>query len=158
MKPNEMFASRDTLEEAHEYCMDVVRALPKDTQFVVTTAINVLINTALKTQGPSPKDITPNWSSATKIHLAQIKTDAQALQAIRNDLAPFALVVTELTRQKSETADMVQHLFVALSLLFGLEAEDLAEEVIAFEKHMVEEICSQPDGLLELIRARTNKS
>lgn len=48
MKQNQMFSSRDTLEEAHEFATDIALSLDRGDQIYVLTAIHVLTNTAIK--------------------------------------------------------------------------------------------------------------
>lgn len=47
MKSCDLFAKRDTLEEALSYAETVTRGLPEETRLPVTTALWVVLNTAL---------------------------------------------------------------------------------------------------------------
>lgn len=131
-----LFSTRDSLEEAHAYAMEIVNTLPAEHRIGVLTAINVLTNTAISEINrldltsvlPVPLDDLPRECKLSEIPREKLQVMIRTLLAptiSELHTASRLPILGELTEGASSFTAMV-------AVLFGVPSSQLVEEVKAF--------------------------
>ena len=106
MEQHPLFSSRDTLDEAVVYGVNLINSIPPEHRMTAFTAFHTLSNTALKLQEPAMRNLTPDWHSPTK-QLSDDLTMSQAelFQQLRTLVAPLTYSLI-LALDRAEDLDM----------------------------------------------------
>ena len=169
MEQHPLFSSRDTLDEALVYGVDLLNTLPPEHRMAAFTAFHVLSNTAIKLQEPAMKNLTPDWLNATKPGTHNT-TQAELLQQLRNMLAPFTYSIIIALDEAEERGmpgsllftdtggKMIDRICKILAAFFGLDKEAHEKEVQAFHDQMEKVMSKTPEELLAfLIKMRESR-
>ena len=147
MEQHPLFSSRDTLDEAVVYGVDLLTTLPSEYRMTAFTAFHVLSNTAIKLQGPAMKKLTPDWHSVLK-PVGPDTPRAELLQQLRNMLAPFtysSIMALDKAEEQgmpgsllfTETgSQMLNRICMILAALAGLDKPAHEQEVQDFHDQM----------------------
>ena len=169
MEQHPLFSSRDTLDEALVYGVDLLNTLPHEHRKTAFTAFHVLANTAIKLQEPSMKNLTPDWYSATKL-VTPDTPQVELFQQLRTTLAPFTYSII-LALNKAEECGMpglllftntggkmLDRICKILAALSGLDKEAHEKEVQEFHDQMENAMHKTPEELLAfLIKMRESR-
>ena len=157
MEQHPLFSSRDTLDEALVYGVDLLNTLPSEYRMTAFTAFHVLANTAIKLQGPAMKNLTPDWNSANK-SVGPDTPQAELFQQLRNMLAPFTYSILMALERAEEwglsggmlftptSAKAIERMCRILALLAGLDKEAHEKEVQAFHDQMEKAMLRESRG------------
>lgn len=138
---NEMFATRDSLEEAVTYGESLIAAIPAEdgARLAALTAFNVLRNTALR---EVEKVRQYHTEIATKEEIAKLGrtsvsnlTPAQArgiLDEMLVELGIVGLLVKKSRMFPPEVEDTIGHVTVIAAKVIGIELDDLLHRVKNF--------------------------
>ena len=131
-----LFSTRDSLEEAHAYAMEIVNTLPPEHRIGVLTAINVLTNTAISEI--NRLDLT----AVLPVPLDDLPRECKIKDLPREKLQVMIRTLVAPTVSELHTASKLPILgglvegttiFVAMvATLFGMDTKQTVEEVKAF--------------------------
>ena len=164
MEQHPLFSSRDTLDEAVVYGVNLINSLPPEHRMTAFTAFHVLSNTAIKLQEPAMQNLTPDWHSLTK-QLSDDLTMSQAelFQQLRTMVAPFTysiiLALDKAAYRGMGGAALFPHSGVKLlnrvcellARLSGLDKQAHEQEVKDFHDQMEQHMPKTPEELLAFL-------
>ena len=168
MEQHPLFSSRDSLDEAVVYGVQLLNTLPPEHRRTAFTAFHTLANTALKLAEPPLRNLTPSWEMQ-ELEVTPSTPDAVIFQYLRNMVAPLTdAVIMGDKRAKAQdmegslvlgrgSANLLRALIVRLAQLSGLDEEAHEKEYHAFHDKM-EEHLSKSDSLgavlVRILRSR----
>lgn len=139
-KPNPMFQSYATIEEALENANLLIKALPRESQLPAFTAVYCMMNTALKLlEEVKLEDTTPTLTIPQRQRPGDpgfpmqftIKdlSPSEALQVLRNELAGFVCLAMDIHHKAPHVGDEVLTMVMLVAQLFSLPPETVEKEV-----------------------------
>ena len=169
MEQHPLFSSRDTLDEAVVYGVDLLNSLPHEHRRTAFTAFHTLSNTAIKLQEPAMQNLTPDWHSPTK-QLSDDLTMSQAelFQQLRTRVAPFTdsiiLALDRASDRGMSDAALFSHPEVKilnrvcklLARLSGLDKQAHEKEFKDFHDQMEQTMPKTPEELLAFLAKMRN--
>lgn len=171
MEQHPLFSSRDTLDEAVVYGVELLNSLPPEHRRTAFTAFNTLSNTAIKLQDPAMRNLTPDWRSPTK-QLSDDLTMSQAelFQQLRNLVAPFTYSIIMAMdraddRGMSDAAlfshsgvKLLNRVCLLMARLSGLDKQAHEKEFNDFHDLVEQNTPKTPDELLAfLVKMRDSR-
>lgn len=162
MEQHPLFSSRDTLDEAVVYGVDLLNTLPSEHRMTAFTAFHVLANTAIKLQEPPMKNLTPDWHSPGK-NLDDELTQAELFQQLRDLVAPLtSSFISALDRAEEcgmsggmiftpPGGRLLKRICRLLSLLSGLDTLAHEQEVKDFHAQMEKAMPKTREELLAFL-------
>ena len=162
MEQHPLFSSRDTLDEAVVYGVELLNTLPPEYRMTAFTAFHVLANTALKLQEPAMKNLTPDWHSPGK-NLDDELTQAELFQQLRNMVAPLTSSIIYALDRAEECGKSGGMIFTPtggwvlkricrlLALLSGLDKLAHEQEVKDFQDQIEKAMSKTPEELITFL-------
>lgn len=131
---NDLFSSRDTLEEALAYANSVIEALPLEYRMAVFTAVNVVSNTAIKLLAEKDLSTVQPFSEEELKALDGARIDTlppyKLARLIRTEMATGSAIAFLLEQEQSPFATRIGSLFNALRALFQVPTDDYIQEML----------------------------
>ena len=171
MEQHPLFSSRDSLDEAVVYGVDLLNTLPPEHRRTAFTAFHVLANTAIKLQEPAMQNLTPDWHSPTK-QLSDDLTLSQAelFQQLRTMVAPFTYSII-LALDKADDLGMsdaalfphpgvklLHRVCTLMARLSGLDEQAHEKEFNDFQDQLEQTMPKTPEELLAfLVKMRDSR-
>lgn len=155
MQANQMFSSRDNLQDAVTYAQTVISALPSESQLPALTAMWIVANTALRT-GQDFASLQPHhMTRKERAELPPLKdtSPALAMQIVRNDLGALCNAARVLRDENHALAPLVGQIVMYLSIGAGLTPETAAKEAKEFMDRGLEELLSDPKAIVDLLQS-----
>lgn len=158
MEQHPLFSSRDTLDEAVVYGVDLINSLPPEHRRTAFTAFHVLSNTAIKLQEPLMRNLTPDWHTPIKQPDDDLTmSQAELFQQLRTMVAPLTYSITQARDMADErgmggSAIFTHHgvktlnrVCILVAQLSGLDRKAHEQEVNEFHDQM-EQVTSKITG------------
>lgn len=133
---NELFGSRETIEDAVEYAQNLINTLPLEHRMTALTAYWVVLNTALaKIEKLNPHNVRPIPVDdfPKEVKLSTLSQDQLAVM-IRTLLAPTLSQLHRLFNLPllGELVEGPSSLVAMVSLYFGVSQDELIAEIEAY--------------------------
>ena len=164
MEQHPLFSSRDSLDEAVVYGVQLLNTLPPEHRRTAFTAFHVLSNTAIKLQKPPMRNLTPSWE-VQELEVTPSTPDAVIFQYLRNMVAPltYAVILGDMRAKSKDmegslvigqgSANLLHDLIVRLAQLSGLDEEAHEKECHAFLDEMEEHLSKSDSTGAALVRS-----
>ena len=162
MEQHPLFSSRDTLDEALVYGVDLLNTLPHKHRITAFTAFHTLSNTAIKLQEPAMQNLTPDWHTPGK-NLDDERTQAELFQQLRDLVAPLTYDIVKALDRAEERGmpdgmiftptggRLLKRICRLLAALSGLDKQAHEQEVQDFHDQMVKAMPKTPEELLAFL-------
>lgn len=138
-KPNPMFQTYDSFEEALTNANTLISGLPQETHLAAFTAVYGILNTGLRlveeaTASPTTSipQVTRQLPSDPNLHMQFVIKDLkplEALQILRNELAWFVTLAMKIHQSSAPVGAEVLTLVMLVAQLLGLPPETVEQEV-----------------------------
>jgi len=139
-KPNPMFQTYSSLEEALENANTLVKALPRAHHLPAFTAVYGMLNTALKLQEEKPASVSgatlvvpsrqlPSDPNFQKNFVVGDLTPNEALQILRNEFAGFIIAAMRVRSLDPELGAEVVTILMLIAQAFTLHIDEIDKEV-----------------------------
>ena len=161
MLPNELFSSRETLEEAVQAAQELIQALPLEHRLAASTAVWLVANTALAKALPLDlKNVIPCWDGTGPI--SDLPDGPGVLQELRSMVAPLTLVSKEMYKSQGSRAQVqaetAGRTAMLLGKLFYLDTEAHKADIEAFHNHILDKMFDDSERLLRALRSISKES
>lgn len=138
MKPCELFASRETIEEAYAFSESLIESFPQTHKAAAYTALWVTLNTCLRQLEKSDLTQLQRGEGPHDIRSVGELTPHEALQRLRNELPEYAAVAWFCERVGDEHTGVLLGKFSAtLAKAFGISVDQLATESLPYVKKLI---------------------
>ena len=166
MEQHPLFSSRDTLDEALVYGVDLLNTLPPEHRRTAFTAFHVLANTAIKLEEGNLRNLVPDWTPKGAQAVGDNTPQVELLQHLRNYLAPVTYAIADSEEKvdgqtvyilRPGTTRLLSTFLMLFCRACGLNKEAHAEEAMRFAEFREQAAPSTPEALVQTLLRVLNR-